>query len=207
MAIRQNRWWPNLNQDWKTKGCTHLLGYNEQDRPDQAKMSVGDAIHSWPDLLATGLRLGAPAPSDGGLGWLYEFVDKADAAGLRVDFVPVHYYRAVADPDDAKGAADQLYRYLKGVHDRMKRPLWITEWDNGANWTTAPDPTLKQQKAAIAAMIKMLDDTPFVEPYALYNWVEEVRHVQSTDGKLTPAGDVYRDKVSPVSYIQALPSK
>src|SRR5690606_33249451 len=185
----------------------HLLGYNEPDRPDQANMSVDDAIHSWPDLLATGLRLGSPSTSDGGLGWLYEFMDKAEARDYRVDFVVVHYYRATADPGDAKGAADQFYRYLKGIHDRVKRPLWVKEWNNGANWTTAPDPNPRQQRAAIAAMLKMLDETPFVERYALYNWVEEVRHVQNDDGSLTPAGEVYRYKVSPFSFIQPLISK
>ncbi|MES2922478.1 MAG: glycosyl hydrolase [Verrucomicrobiota bacterium] len=202
VPIRQKRGWPGLDQNWKERGSTHLLGFNEPDRPDQAKLTVAEALQSWPDLLATGLRLGAPAVSDGGLGWLYEFMDKADAAGLRVDFVAVHYYRAVANPDDAKGAADQLYRYLKGIHDRTKRPIWLTEWNNGANWTTAPDPNEKQQKAAIAAMIKMMDDTPFVERYALYNWVEDARQLQRKDGSLTPAGEVYRDKVSPISYVQ-----
>ena len=202
VPIRQNRWWPGLNQNWKTRGSTHLLGYNEPDKADQAKMTVGEAISGWPDLLATGLRLGAPAPSDGGLNWLYEFVDKADKAGLRVDFVPVHYYRATTDPGDAKGAADQFYRFLKEVHDRVKRPLWITEWNNGANWTKAPDPNERQQKAAITAMIKMLDETPFVERYALYNWVEDSRALQRKDGSLTPAGEAYRDQDSPLSFIQ-----
>jgi len=202
VPIRQKRGWPGLDQDWKERGSTNLLGFNEPDHKDQANLSVADAISSWPDLLATGLRLGSPAVSDGGIGWLNEFIDKTDAAGLRVDFVAVHYYRAVANPDDAKGAADQLYRFLKGIHDHAKRPIWLTEWNNGANWTTAPDPNEKQQKAAIAAMIKMLDDTPFVERYALYNWVEDGRQLQRKDGSLTPAGEVYRDKVSPISYVQ-----
>jgi hypothetical protein len=61
------------------------------------------------------------------VGWFYEFMGEADAAGLRVDFVAVHYYRAVANPKDAKGAANQFYQFLKGIHDRVKRPLWITE--------------------------------------------------------------------------------
>jgi len=202
VAIRQNRWWPGLNQDWKAKGINHLLGYNEPDRPDQAKMTVAEAIQGWPTLLATGLRLGAPATSDGGLAWLYEFMEKADKAGLRVDFVPVHYYRATADPGNAKGAADQFYRFLKEVHDRVKRPLWVTEWNNGANWTKAPDPDAKQQKQAIEAMIRMLDKTPFVERYALYNWVEDVRHVVRKDHSLTPAGVSYRDQISPLSFTQ-----
>ncbi|MEY3898701.1 MAG: hypothetical protein RLZZ214_4223, partial [Verrucomicrobiota bacterium] len=161
-----------------------------------------DAIQGWPDLLATGLRVGAPAPSDGGLNWLYEFMDKADSTGLRVDFVPVHYYRATADPGDAKGAAEQFYQFLKGVHERVKRPLWVTEWNNGANWTNAPDPDAKEQKAAVAAMIKMLDETPFVERYALYNWVEDARQLVRKDGSLTPAGEVYHERVSPLAFTQ-----
>jgi hypothetical protein len=207
VPIRQNRHWPSMDQDWEAKGATHLLGFNEPERPDQANMKVDEAISAWPILLETGLRLGAPAPSDGGLGWLYEFMTKADAAKLRVDFVPVHYYRAVNDPKDAKGAASQFYAFLKGVHDRVKRPLWVTEWNNGANWTKAPDPSVAQQEDAIREMIKMLDDTPFVERYAIYNWVEEVRFIKAKDGSLTPAGEVYRDKVSPLSYLQAKPEK
>src|ERR1041385_511939 len=110
--IRQNRWWPDLNQDWRARGATHLLGYNEPDRPDQANVSAGDAIASWPDLLWPGLRLGAPAVSDGGLGWLYDFISQADSAGLRVDFVPVHYYRCYGDPGDPAGTANQFHDFL-----------------------------------------------------------------------------------------------
>jgi hypothetical protein len=202
VAIKQKRYWPGMDQDWKEKGINHLLGFNEPDRPDQAKMTVDEAIAGWPELLGTGLRLGSPAVSDGGLGWLYEFIDKADSAGLRVDYVAVHYYRAVNDPKDAKGAASQFYGFIKGIHERTKRPIWITEWNNGANWTKAPDPDAEQQKDAIEKMIKMLDETPFVERYAIYNWVESVRHVRNDDGFLTPAGQVYRDKVSPVFFTQ-----
>jgi len=201
VPIKQKRHWPGLNQDWKAKGSLHLLGFNEPDRPDQAKMTPDEAIAGWPELLGTGLRLGSPAVSDGGLGWLYQFMDKADAAHLRVDFVAVHYYRAVA-PDDAKGAASQFHDFLKGIHERTKRPIWVTEWNNGANWTNAGDPTPKEQKKAIEEMIEMLDKAPFVERYALYNWVEDCRAVKNKDGSLTPAGEVYRDRVSPAAYKQ-----
>jgi len=51
----------------------------------------------------------------------------------------------------------------------------------------------------------MLDRTPFVERYAIYNWVEDVRNVQRDDGSLTPAGQAYRDDVAPLAYHQALP--
>ena len=200
VPIKQKRYWPGLGQDWKARGSLHLLGFNEPDKSDQAKMTVDEAIQGWPELQKTGLRLGSPATSDGGLGWLYQFMDKADAAGLRVDFVAVHYYRAFPNPGDAKGAAQQFHDFLKGIHERTKRPLWVTEWNNGANWTSAPDPNDKQQRDAIREMIEMLDKAPFVERYALYNWVEEVREIKRKDGSLTPAGEVYRDQVSPVGY-------
>jgi putative glycosyl hydrolase/concanavalin A-like lectin/glucanase superfamily protein/putative Ig domain-containing protein len=204
VPIRQNRWWPDLNQNWRTRGATHLLGYNEPDRPDQANLSVGDAIGSWPDLLWTGLRVGAPAVSDGGLGWLYEFISQADAAGLRVDFVPVHYYRCYGNVGDPNGTANQLYGFLKGIHDVVKRPLWVTEWNNGANWTACADPSFDQQNAAVAAMMDMLDNAPFVERYALYNWVEDVRRVKWDDGSLTAAGATYRDQRPPLAYRQEM---
>lgn len=205
VPIRQTRWWPGLGENWQTRGASHLLGYNEPDKSDQANIAVGDAIWSWPDLLAPGLRVGAPAVSDGGRdGWLYPFLDQADAAGLRVDFVPVHYYWC-RNPSDAAGAASQMYDFLKATYDRVKRPLWITEWNNGANWTGCGDPSFAQQQAAVAAMIEMLDNTPFVERYALYNWVEDVRRLKWDDGSLTAAGTTYRDKASPVGHVQAMP--
>jgi autotransporter-associated beta strand protein len=120
-----------------------------------------------------------------------------------VDFVPIHYYWCF-NPADPNGAANQMYNFLKATYDQVKRPLWITEWNNGANWTGCGDPTFAQQQAAIAAMIQMLDDTPFVERYALYNWVEDVRRLKWDDGSLTAAGVTYRDKQSPIGYVQAL---
>lgn len=206
VPIRQVRYWPDMNQDWKYRGATHVLGYNEPDQTGQANMTVADAINSWPDLLSTGLRVGAPAVSDGGVNWwLYPFISQADAAGLRVDFVPVHYYRSYWNAADPAGAATQFYNFLKGIYDTVKRPLWVTEWNNGANWTSDPDPTFAQQQATIAAMTDMLDNAPFVERYALYNWVEDVRRLVWDDGSLTAAGVTYRDNASPIAYVQELP--
>ena len=206
VPIRQTRYWPPMSQDWKARGASHLLGYNEPDRPDQANMTIAEAISSWPDLLGTGLRVGAPAVSDGGRSsWLYPFMTQADAAGLRVDFVPVHYYWCF-NPSDPNGAANQMYNFLKATYDQVKRPLWITEWNNGANWTGCGVPTATQQQAAIAAMIAMLDNAPFVERYAPYNWVEDPRRLVWDDGSLTAAGVTYRDQNPPLAYRQEMPN-
>src|SRR5204863_7169295 len=79
-----------------------------------------------------------------------------------------------------------------------------TEWNNGANWTSCADPTSAQQEAAVAAIIAMLDSTPFVERYSIYNWVEDVRRVKWDDGSLTAAGVTYRDQNSPLGYRQEM---
>lgn len=202
VGIKQKQYWPSLQQDWKKRGSNHLLGFNEPDKKDQANMSVEAAIKSWPALLKTGLRLGSPSTSDGGLNWLYQFMERADKEGLRVDFVAVHYYRSTPNPNDEKAAAERMYRFLKQIHDRVQRPLWVTEWNNGAGWTKDPDPNPKQQADAVAAMIEMMEETPFVERYALFNWVEGCRELVRKDGTLTPAGEVYRDRKSTFSYRQ-----
>jgi len=203
VPIRQTRYWPGLGQNWQTRGSSHLLGYNEPDNPDQdAYMTVGDAIWSWPDLLGTGLRVGSPVTRDSGRGsWLYPFMQQADAANLRVDFVVVHYYWCF-DPANPSGAATQMYNFLLDTYNNVKRPLWVKEWNNGADWTGCGDPTYAQQQASISAMINMLEDAPFVERYSVYSWLgKAVLNVQ-TNGVLTPAGVAYRDKASRIGYIQ-----
>ncbi len=205
VAIRQTRWWPGLGQDWKALGVNTLLGYNEPDSSSQSNIAYGDAVWSWPDLLGTGLRLGSPAPTDGGLGWLNSFMTQAATENKRVDFVALHYYRCYGNAADPTGAANQFYNFLKGVYDTYRKPIWITEWNNGANWTTCADPTAAQQQATVAAMLNMLENAYFVERYALYNWVEDVRRVAWDDGSLTDAGVTYRDKISALSHRQEVP--
>ncbi len=213
VGIRQQRWWPGLDQDWQARGVNHLSGYNEPDNPvEDAYTSLNNgstdaAIAAWPDLLATGLRVGAPAVTDGGTAWITDFMNKADAAGLRVDYVPVHYYRSFWNKDDAAGAATQLYNFLKSIHDATGRPVWVTEFNNGANWTdNAHDPNVTQNRNAIEAMVRMMDDTPWIERYAVYSRVEWFRQTHYDDGSITPMGAMYRDHQAPVAYRQEVPN-
>lgn len=174
---------------------THALGFNEPDRPDQANATVDEALLQWPELLKSGLRLGAPSPSDAsaGLDWLYAFLAKADSLHYRVDFIPVHWYKGGQ-------TASQFYGWLKGVHERTKRPIWITEWNNGANWTCCK-PTYEEDAKTIGAMIDMMDTARFVERYSIYEWVEDTRQMFLVNPtSLTQAGGVYRDNVSPMAY-------
>ena len=93
----------------------------------QANMTVERALDLWPQLQATGMRLGAPAVAFGGDrpgGWLDRFMSGAAARGFRVDFIPLHWYGS----DFSSAAAGHLRGYLQAVHDRYRKPIWITEY-------------------------------------------------------------------------------
>jgi hypothetical protein len=212
VAIKQQRWWPSLDQDWRARGINHLLGFNEPNNPvEDAYTSLDNgstttAVAAWPDLLSTGLRVGAPAVTDGGYNWLVDFMNKAEAAGMRVDYVPVHYYRSYWNKSDPAGAANQLYSFLKSIYDATQRPIWLTEFNNGANWTdNAHDPDTTQNRNAIEAMINMMDSTPWIERYSIYSRVEWFRQTHYDDGSITPMGQMYRDHVAPIGYVQEVP--
>ncbi|GAB2541152.1 glycosyl hydrolase [Rufibacter soli] len=187
--IRQNAGWPGWNELNSKKNVNHLLGNNEPDRPDQANMTVDQALAQWPDMMKSGLRLGSPAPSDPFNGWLPPFLKKAEELNYRVDFVAIHCYWGGMTPR-------QWYDRLLSVYNTMgKRPLWITEWNNGANWTTETWPAdqksqFEKQLNDLKGILQVLDTASFVERYALYDWVQDKRALVLGD-TLTPAGKYY----------------
>jgi len=194
VPMRHNLYWNAYSNINNKQGSTAALGFNEPDRPDQANMTVEEAISQWPNLVASGLRIGSPAPSDGGLSWLYDFIDQADALDYRVDFVAVHFYQGCY-------SGSQLYNWLRDIHDRTGRPLWVTEWNNGCNWTGCEPSTPEEQAQKIGEFIDVMDGADFVERYSVYNACGSSREL-ITGGVPTPAGEVYRDNDAPMAYVQ-----
>ncbi len=204
-AIRQNGGWPSWDAINSKENITHLLGFNEPDRPDQSDMTMATMIAQWPSFMKSGLRVGSPAWSseynsvrDGGN--LFDFIDQCDALNYRVDFVALHCYW-VKSPQ-------QWYNDLKYVHDRTGRPLWITEWNNGANWTTENwpagnraynDANALKQLNDIKGILEVLDTASFIERYFIYDWVEDCR-AMVLDNKLTLAGEYYANNKSQIGY-------
>jgi hypothetical protein len=152
----------------KSSGRT-LLGFNEPDFGSQANMTVEQAQDLWPQLQATGLRLGSPAPAVNGAtpgGWLDRFMTGAHDHGYRVDFVALHWYGA----DFSDAAVGQLQSYLRAVHDRYGRPIWLTEfalirWDSSGHATY---PSTAQQVRFISRALAMLGGLSYVERYAWF---------------------------------------
>lgn len=167
---------------------SHLIGYNEPDHTEQSNVSVATAIEEWPRLMKTGLRLGSPATTSND--WLFEFMKEAKKRNYRVDFVVVHAYWGGL-------SGKEWYDKLKEIHETTGRPLWIKEWNNGANWTSEgwPSGTEAQQQKQLRDLkeiLTVMDTTTFIERYSIYNWVEDKRAI-ILDGKLTPAGEYYAE--------------
>lgn len=204
VPIKQNLGWPGWSEINGKQNVSHVLGYNEPNRPDQSNMTVAQALDAWPEYMKSGLRIGSPSPSDpfGSNGaWLYEFLDSCKARNYRVDYIVIHAYWAKSP--------QQWYNDLKWVHDRTGgMPIWITEWNNGANWTTETWPTADRSLSTanatkqlndLKAILNVLDTTSFVERYSIYNWVQDAR-AMLLNGNLTPAGEYYMNNKSKLAY-------
>lgn len=195
--IRHNGGWPAFSDINAKTNANTLLGFNEPDQADQANISVEEAIRQWPEMMKSGLRIGSPAPANPSNSWLPNFLSKCDSLNYRVDFVAVHCYWNSRTPQ-------QWYSGLKAIYDQVKRPLWITEWNNGANWTgeawpADPAAQFEKQYNDIKGILQVLDTTSFVERYSIYNWVENKRAMVLAD-TLTKAGKYYAADKSAFAY-------
>lgn len=158
----------SLRADARTERARYRLGFNEPDSGSQANMSPAHAARLWPQLERTGLTLGSPAPQVPGDGWLSQFMALARQHHLRVDFIALHYYQDFTDPH----AVSELRQQLIGIHDRYRKPIWITEI--GAidirSWGEYMErrPTTGMADGYMTRLFAMLDRLPFVQRYAWF---------------------------------------
>lgn len=206
-VIRQNGGWPSWGAINSKENVSHLLGFNEPDRPDQANMTYNDMLAQWPAFMNSGLRIGSPAWSSAwtqtgdGEGNLFDFVRKCDELNYRLDFVALHCYWGGK-------SASSWYNDLKYIHEQTGRPLWITEWNNGANWTTEwwpdsdrsyTDANANKQLNDMKAILEVMDTASFIERYFIYDWVEDCR-AMVLNNTLTKAGEYYANNNSQEAY-------
>jgi hypothetical protein len=178
--------------------ATHVLGFNEPDMEGQSNMTPEECLELWPQLMTLKQRLGSPAPANST--WLEKFLPEAKRRGLRVDFVCIHRYPDISDPD----AVGKIEAMLEGVHRKYGLPVWFTEC-GAADVTAWHQPQLRKPTAQMARnflkkLLAMLERLPFVERYAWFSdrAVDEYRLGTIFDlhaSRLTPLGKIYRDGV------------
>ena len=154
-----------------------LLGPNEPDLAEQADLSPEAVLELWPRLQATGLKLVSPAVANPATRsqthpdqrWLDAFMAGAERRGLRVDAVALHYYGDWTDPATVRW----IERDLRAVHQRWKKPIWITEagaleawrWEGRAPHAT---PTKARAVAHLQRLVAMTRRLGFVDRVAWF---------------------------------------
>jgi len=194
--------WGGVNQAGINKvlgyeDTTHVLGFNEPERADQANLSVADAISKWQTLetglAGSGIKLVSPAVSDTGTGqqWLSGFMSQANNLGLQVDAVAFHWY-GVNNPNNPVGAANQLLGRVDSYHNTYGKPIWLTEFalhDWGGNYS---DEAMREaNRTFLEYVIPRLEARSYVESYSFYQWFSDAMLIEGAPLKPTIVGDAY----------------
>jgi Glycosyl hydrolase catalytic core len=156
-----------------------LLGFNEPDFASQSNVSVSKALELWPQLQATGMRLGSPAVAWGADrpgAWLDRFMTGAQQRGYRVDFITLHWY---GGDFRSTAAVQQLKSYIQATYARYHKPIWVTEYAL-MNFSGGPKlPSASVQADFVTASAAMLQSLPYVERYS---WFAFPTSTDGTDG-------------------------
>ena len=173
----------------KNRGAKFLLAFNEPDSPSQSNLSVPFALQGYSYLSAGPLPLISPACTDANLPWMQQFMDGVAAQGLRCDAVAVHSY--IRDPY-------AFLRYVDGIYNRYKKPLWITEFAP-TDWASPTSVTVSEVVNFINIVIPALESRPHVQRYSWYCGTMPGPNVLGTaalfnsNGTLTAAGTAYKN--------------
>lgn len=192
---------------WSPHMKTNNEPNNTDDDPKGRVETVDEVLANWEDLMATGMRLCAPATHDGGLEWDHNFLDSIDARGWRCDIIDLHCYWPEWN----------LLNQVKGWTDRHHRPVWISEWTWGSDWdgknlqgifnvaktaSERDNPSedhLNQNRDVVQRACENWNASDFIERYYYWNHWANVSKLYY-DGKLTPAGEMYSKLNSGLAY-------
>ncbi|KAK2035704.1 hypothetical protein LZ31DRAFT_561650 [Colletotrichum somersetense] len=175
--------WPQNADAMISSGSTHILSFNECDRPDQCDLDASSAAAAHVNFVngyAGRVRIGSPAISNSatagqGLSWLKLWVWTCDSLGCEYDFCVAHWYG---------NSMESLLNHVASVHDICRgKPVWLTEFaiDDGSD---------EQHAAFITAVLPQLDALDYLERYA-YFMIREGRFVSGST--ITSSGHAYAE--------------
>ncbi len=232
----EQKWaWPSFGEiNGRDNTCTHVLGQNEPDNTsgggevntyvstiafDQRGDGKGgtttlmDVAH---EFLYSGMRIGTFACCNPRTDWVTDYVNRCRQNNIRVDFVATHYYIGGQSPANCINS-------LKSLYTATGLPVWVTEWNNGANWTTeggfntdsegwynwqnrtgynATDS--RKNGVWLTDVLKRAENEPWLERLAVYHAVEACRELWNWGTKKpTAGGEVYAAFESDFAYKDA----
>ena len=175
-----------------------ILGPNEPDINEKDPQATAKI---WPQFVATGLRVGSPAPAHTTLesgDWFVEFMSAIAAAGSHVDFIALHSYGQQFD--NVAGSVAEIKSYIEAVYAKYQLPIWLTEtamatWEGSNCWTNGCYPDEATQAEFASAVVQMLEglDGGLLERYSYFEVGGEAPSnlCDNNSGALTSAGQAY----------------
>ena len=200
-------------------GSKELLAFNEPDGNNQgaqSNMSIAQIVQLWPQLKATGLRIGSiaaytsplatsytqpPGPPTAGrlppaqtsltTSYFDALWTALGQAGYTPDFIALHWYA----PPDASG----FLSWIDAIYDKYQKPIWITEMCP-ADWTattTSPEKfSVSEIQTFMDAVVSGMNSRSYVERFS---WKTRPTSdinmgngaLIADDGTLTPLGQHY----------------
>jgi Glycosyl hydrolase catalytic core len=181
------------------KDIDHLLSFNEPDNSNQSNIPIIDtAIQRYRIMQKTGLRLGSPVvEQDNAFGagkWLTNFMARAQAEQLRIDFINVHWYdwgnqfnNAATDSLTAERVFNRFVSYMEKVRQNYPGyPIWVTEYNANINRSSQ---TIHRYFMKLST--DWMNQTPYVERYA-YFFPNSVP-ATNTDRSLNTVGNYWKN--------------
>ena len=171
-------------------GVKNILGFNEPDHPDQANLSVADALTGFATFKNSPVPVGSPAASDDFDSWMTDFMNgvSGNSSAYRMDFLTVHCY--IND-------AGSFENYITNLHNTYWwLPLWITEFAP-TTWGNPEGITADQASSFMQTVVPWLNSQWFVARYAWYTgaspgtWTLGTSALVNNDGTLTDLGKLY----------------
>ncbi|MBQ7571467.1 MAG: hypothetical protein IJT19_04435 [Bacteroidaceae bacterium] len=212
IPIKAHIYWPGDGSFYKS-GSTAMMLFNEPEHEEQhtsAKCSCGGTISEWnaykqtPKFNATGLRIGSPSATD--LNWIKTYLGHCDDMKQRCDFSCTHGYWT----NEWASNLSTLEGY--------GRPIWITEWEYGASWTSGSNPkNADDAQAKVFDILERLEYNNYVERYSYYEfdtggsngWMREMFWDNTASKGNAYVGQVYSRVKSHLGYdasIQPVPN-
>lgn len=180
-------------------GYKYVLAFNEPDMSKQCNMSVDEVFNLWPAMMNDNINVSSPVTATwptASEDWFIPFMEKIDAdKNLDVDFISIHCY-----PDGWDGGAEMATWFVTDVVDKAwekyHKPIWITEFSKRIFSSNAQ--SAKKTAEFWKAVMPLLDEREYVERYAGFCFNNEATGLWLYNtGKLTEAGEVYRNYGNP----------
>ena len=211
VPCRQHRWWPSVSTV-NEHASTATLSINEPEHSEQHTKSDCACSDNWtnctlmPDYLPSGARIGSCQPTD--FSWLKEFFGHVDDMAYRCDFAVTHAYWTIGSMDENSYANWFCNTKCKEVWNNVKRPLWLTEMEISASWNPSKDNCELNKESYkydtsrkyLQVLLQLIDQSPWIERYAIYAFDHWKNYMFYDDGGITPAGQVYRDHRATFAY-------